>query len=277
MFRQKTIRSIASSVLVLSSVIRRLRPKVWSWWYNVLARRDKQGELLFMNYGYRDSSSDRLDLVPDDEKYRLPIQLYEHVISQLDLSGKELLEVGCGRGGGLDYIASYKNILQVTGVDISKNAIDWCREHHHSENGLFEVGSADALPLDDNSIDVIINVESSHCYPSMKDFLSEVRRVLKPGAYFSLCDMRTPKGLLELDLALQNSGLEHVADNDITDNVVAALEQISDTRQKDILNKVPLAFQKLFGEFAALKGSKIYLKMQSRELVYVSRVYKKTS
>ena len=49
---------------------------------------------------------------------------------------------------------------------------------------------AEKLPFDDESFDAIINVESSHCYPHIDSFLSEVRRVLAPGGCFGIVDFR---------------------------------------------------------------------------------------
>ena len=54
----------------------------------------------------------------------------------------------------------------------------------------FEVGDAERMPFPDASFDAVVNVESSHCYPSMPAFLSEVRRVLRPGGHFLYADLR---------------------------------------------------------------------------------------
>ena len=39
-----------------------------------------------------------------DEPSRFAIQLYHRTATQVDLSGKRVLEVGCGHGGGASYI-----------------------------------------------------------------------------------------------------------------------------------------------------------------------------
>jgi len=275
MIRQKAIRILAISIVATSSVFKKLRPRLWRWWYNSLAKRDSEGELLFMNYGYHDLTTKPMILSETDEPYRFSIQLYQRVISELDITNKDILEVGCGRGGGLNYIADYHAADHLFGVDLSVTAIEWCRAHHRSPRGLFMAASADGLPLDNESIDVVINVESSHCYSSMRAFLHEVKRVLKPGGYFSLCDFRNTKGLVELDQDLSESGLIKISGSDITSSVVAALDQVSDERQNKISKLVPLSFQKLFGDFAALKNSKIHTMLKQGEMTYVSRLYQK--
>lgn len=77
------------------------------------------------------------------------------------------------------------------GIDYAKASIDFCNRVHHSENGLrFEVGRAEQLPVPDCSKDIVINVESSHCYTSPGSFFKEVHRILRPGGMFLFADIR---------------------------------------------------------------------------------------
>merc|ERR1719335_1617700 len=46
------------------------------------------------------------------------------------------------------------------------------------------------LPFADGSMDVVLCIESSHCFADFERFLAEVRRVLRPGGRFSLADLR---------------------------------------------------------------------------------------
>ena len=57
--------------------------------------------------------------------------------------------------------------------------IEFCKRVHDYPGLSFIQGSAVKLPFPDNSCDVIFNVESSHSYPSMTDFVREVQRVLR--------------------------------------------------------------------------------------------------
>ena len=49
---------------------------------------------------------------------------------------------------------------------------------------------AESLPLGDASVDVLVNVESSHCYGNFQKFIAEVHRVLKVGGVFLFADFR---------------------------------------------------------------------------------------
>ncbi len=79
----------------------------------------------FLNYGYKplDAEAKVLELQPSDESDRASIQLYNRVAGARDLRGKEILEVGCGRGGGSSFIARYLHPRSVTGIDLSERAI----------------------------------------------------------------------------------------------------------------------------------------------------------
>ena len=77
------------------------------------------------------------------------------------------------------------------GVDRNRKAIEFCRKSYSIEELSFDQGDAEALQFDDQSFDVIINVEASHCYGDMAQFVREVARLLRPGGYFLYADFRS--------------------------------------------------------------------------------------
>jgi len=252
------------------------KTKKWFWrkWYSVFPRIAPDPKFKCMNFGY---FSDNLKLVlgSDDELERYPIQLYHHVASQADVKGKFILEVGSGRGGGADYIARNLGPAQITGLDISNTAIDFCNSVYKQENLRFVVGDSENIPLGENSFDIVINVESSHCYGSMEKFLTEVKRVLKPEGYFLFCDLRMTEKVETLNKELEESGLALVQKNDITDNVIRGLEQMSDSRKKRINRAVPFGIKSIFESYAGVRGSKTYESFVNGSLVYISALLQK--
>src|SRR5437764_15018685 len=78
-------------------------------WYQMLVVLDREREISFMNYGYADidPSTKELKLGEGEGANRFCIQLYQHVAGAVDLSGKNVVEVGSGRGGGASYIARH--------------------------------------------------------------------------------------------------------------------------------------------------------------------------
>ena len=106
-----------------------LKRKFWKFWYTIFAKKVKNPDLRFMNYGFLDDGFSP-DLSEDDEKERYPIQLYHHVAQQIELEGKQVLEIGSGRGGGASYIAKTFNPSHIRGLDISDAAVDLCNNFY---------------------------------------------------------------------------------------------------------------------------------------------------
>ena len=67
--------------------------------------RHADDDVLFMNWAYEEDPPMAISLEPGDESHRYPIQLYHATATQNgDLAGKQVLEVGCGQGGGASYL-----------------------------------------------------------------------------------------------------------------------------------------------------------------------------
>lgn len=240
---------------------KRLNAKVT---YEILAKRISAEDWQFMNYGYMPNDNEPSIPLPDDPKIqRYPLQMYHYLAAKVPIKGKHVLEVGSGRGGGARYVAGSFKPAAYTGMDIAQSAVDLAGKIHVLPNLRFIQGSAESIPLTDNSIDVVLNVESCHAYGSVDKFLSEVKRVLKPGGYLLLVDFRNVKNMDLLRTQLQNSGLEFLEEEDIAPNVVRAIEAEDEAKKERIRTLFPAKWQKLFGEFAGVAGSRIHLNLKS--------------
>ena len=95
-------------------------------------------------------------------------------------AGKRVLEVACGAGMGLPYLAAVAE--SVTGIDIEPANVQrssrWARE---LGNVTVEAGDALALSCGDDSFDEVILFEALYYLADPAQFLREVRRVLAPG------------------------------------------------------------------------------------------------
>jgi SAM-dependent methyltransferase len=100
-----------------------------------------------------------------------------------------LLEIGCGRGYGLEVLAPRTN-AQV-GIDVSTSFLsDACRGN---PSAVFACASGDALPLGANSFDAIIAFDVIEHAQDDRFFVSEIRRVAREGAFIALS---TPNRLI---------------------------------------------------------------------------------
>lgn len=245
--------------------------KVWYWYLNTI---DNNAEVIFMNFGFS-SNDEKIELEENDEKNRYSAQLYNLVATSINIKGKNILEVGCGRGGGLSYINRYLSPNSVTGVDLNRKAIKFCKKHYPENNNTFLQANAQNLPFSDNSYDVVINIESSHRYPQPELFFAEVLRVLKPGGYFLFADFRDDIEVNRLDSQLKNSKFQLEKRQDITSNVVEALKLATPGREILIKEILPVFLQSLGKNFAATEGSQTFKKFLIRKLVYLHYIFKK--
>ncbi len=251
----------------------------WRLWYQYFSGKYQEDDLVFMNYGYSPTTAETpvLALEAEDERERLPLQLYDHVVRLAKtrlapLGEKQILEVGSGRGGGASYVARYMKPGSMTGIDISRNNVAFCQKRHRVPNLTFKTGDAEDLPMQDSSMDGVVNVESSHCYESIPRFFSEVFRVLRPGGYFFYADVRDRSELPELKQTVDSMPFEVIKEEFITANVLLALKLDHDRRVRMIGKAAPAMFHKPMQEFSGLEGSRIYNAMDSRETEYVHYV-----
>jgi SAM-dependent methyltransferase len=248
-----------------------IREGLFRLWYWYVSKADRNAEVLFMNYGYNDSHQPQ-DAAAND---CYCTGLYHHLLSQAEIRDKDIVEIGCGRGGGLAYVSSAFGPCTATGVDIEKGAIDFCRRHYRIEGLTFMQGDARRLSLDSGSCDIVLNVESSHRYGDMPAFLSEVNRILRPGGTFLLTDFRNAGEVGDLKRQLLESGLEVIKARNITREVVAALDADDERKRRLIKKLVPSILRKTALRFAAVRGTETYEKFLTRRFVYLSYILRK--
>lgn len=236
---------------------RQFRPGLWNRFYAL-----DWGDTATNNFGYAPSDPD--DAAPD----RFQRQMYRELFAALRDSGRvppagaRLLEVSCGRGGGLDAFleAAGPGAFRATGLDVAASAIDYCRTRWpERREGLdFVIGSAMDLPFPDDSIDVLVNVEASNDYADRDRFLAEVRRVLKPDGTFLYAETEHRKNAGKLETSLEKAGLRFDK-REITLNVVEAC-RLDTPRRAAIVRRAPLLMRLFLGrdlaDYAAMEGSR---------------------
>ena len=186
----------------------------WKSFYNKLSRRLEDvgvaDSSFFLNYGYLaiDSNNECVFDIPPGTFNASSVRLVLEVIGSVDLNGRTVVEIGCGRGGNSAQVAQ-KFTAQVTGIDMSSEAIAFCQKAHAKHSIDFKVGDALNLPLPDEFCDVVLNVESSHSYGNLPKFLNEVRRISRPGAWFLAYGLLGHRRLGLRQVAVGGAGLCH--------------------------------------------------------------------
>lgn len=121
-----------------------------------------------------------------------------YISERCELSGKEVLDVGCG--GGILAESLAERGAKVTGIDIAQKVIDVARLHL-LESGLnveFVTGTAEQMATDSVSgFDVITCMEMLEHVPDPVSVIKATAAMLRPGghAFFSTLN-RTPHAFL---------------------------------------------------------------------------------
>ena len=188
-------------------------------------------EWKIMNHGYASDSDSgyTIELSEKEEFERYGYQLYHYIGTGMKefahFKHLNILEVGCGRGGGLAFLTKYLRPNSATGIDTTAKCISFCQANYRSIPGLnFVLGDAEAIPRANQCFDIVIDVCSSHCYTNFPRYLSEVERVLNYGGRFFLADFRRAGEIPGFERDLYNSGLTVEKKDDISEAVKRALK-----------------------------------------------------
>ena len=99
---------------------------------------------------------------------------------------KQVLELATGTGLIAKHIVRSADHIEAT--DASQEMIEQAKQGVKSTKLYFSVQDMFHLPYADQSFDVVIVVNALHIVPEPEKALSEIRRVLKPGGTFLICN-----------------------------------------------------------------------------------------
>lgn len=123
----------------------------------------------------------------EDDRLKVMESLSRYLFSRGSLKDKSVLDIGCGARQGPSYIA--ETASRVVGMDISSEAVAYCRAHWPSPKITYLAGDAPCLPFRDGAFDAVLAFEVVEHLRRREDFLKETRRVLKNGG---VCIVSTP-------------------------------------------------------------------------------------
>lgn len=145
-----------------------------------------------------------------------------------------VLDIGCGGGRTLEYLASLVKFGKAVGIDYSEDSVSVARKKNQKliVSGRVEIlhGSVSSMPFSDATFDCVTAVETYYFWPDISKDLAEIRRVLKPngqlviiagmylGSKFDKRNMKLIKvgglrcySVREFEDTLQNAGFTNVA------------------------------------------------------------------
>jgi len=131
--------------------------------------------------------------------------------------GTRVLDVGCGTGALLSRLVERYQI-DGTGIDPSPGMAAVAKGAH--PDLAIVSGAAEALPLSDDSFDLVISCLSYHHFADRKQFLAEAKRVLKPGGQLLIAEPNLPRVICVL-LNLSTRIIQHSETFETPDELAA--------------------------------------------------------
>ena len=182
--------------------------------------------------------------------------------------GSRVLEIGCGQGVGLRYLADQSQ-ASVTGVDLSIVATLLARRA-----GLaVRRASTHALPFADASFDAVFMIEALFVFAGWARALPEVRRVLTPGGHLVTAEftsMTIDEARNAVAQRAEAAGFSLVALDDHSSDARRAVLEGEAARARYLRN-VPRPIAVHFRDALGLKGSERYASwQQSRQSYYIA-------
>ncbi|MGE0132042.1 MAG: methyltransferase domain-containing protein [Blastocatellales bacterium] len=137
-------------------------------------------------------------MVPESApSYTFWEHVYRYRFASQFVNGKRVLDIACGEGYGSAALleAGAKSII---GIDVSEEAC----QHARSKYGIdARSGDAESIPLQNNSVDLIVSFETIEHINNPTAFIKECARILTPGGTLIVS---TPNGGFESEEGSSN-------------------------------------------------------------------------
>jgi ubiquinone/menaquinone biosynthesis C-methylase UbiE len=201
--------------------------------YNIMTNDDKENEnlLFFMNDGCVEldennypKETNELKEIEKNKKYlnwKYQANVYRRLMSLAGIEKTDtlnsIIDVSCGKGGGISFYKDFYNFKNYIGIDINLKSLEIAK--NHTEGIYFYQASATDLPIKDNSIDVITCVEAFWYYKTIFDFINESHRVLKNNGMVLISTNMNKEEEEVIESAFINNGFMLYKKEDITKNV----------------------------------------------------------
>ena len=92
--------------------------------------------------------------------------IHRYLLAQEYSKDKEVLDIACGEGFGSALLA--KTARRVVGIDIAAEAVRHAAFSYRIDNVRFQQGSCSKIPLDSNSIDLVVSLKRSNTMMSTR-------------------------------------------------------------------------------------------------------------
>lgn len=104
--------------------------------------------------------------------------IHRYALAKNYIENKIVLDIACGEGYGSNLMSEKASF--VYGVDIDLETISKASCKYKKNNIKFLKGSTSDIPLEENSIDIVVSFETLEHHDKHDEMMVEIKRVLKP-------------------------------------------------------------------------------------------------
>lgn len=99
------------------------------------------------------------------------------------LAGQRVLEIGCGRGVGVEVLLDRLGAAHVTGFDLDPAMVEKAQRRLHARGAAVTLSVADACEIQQptGQFDTVADFGVIHHVPDWQTAIAEIARVLRPG------------------------------------------------------------------------------------------------
>jgi len=116
----------------------------------------------------------------------------DEIINNTNITGKSVLDIGCGCGGAAFHLIKKHGAKSVEGIDPEPLVIETAKQlalkNSLSETAIFKCVQPGPLQYNDETFDVVFSKEVFLHIPDKLALLKDVHRILKPGGIIIVSD-----------------------------------------------------------------------------------------
>lgn len=192
--------------------------------------------------------------------------LHRYAIVSDYIKDKIVLDIASGEGYGSNIMS--KKAKFVYGVDIDNTTVQEAKLKYKKDNLEFLIGSASDIPIEDNSIDVVVSFETIEHHDKHDEMMNEIKRVLKPNG---LLIISTPDKLYYSDKRNFNNQfhIKELYKQEFTDLILKSFNNIqlltqmfvngNSIIQDDKINSEPQIFSGNYSDIIDLLVDPLYI------------------
>lgn len=117
-------------------------------------------------------------LMTDNRSHNLAEHLHRYAIACRLAPGRTVLDIASGEGYGSHLLASHAAF--VYGVDVAADAVAHASRKYRRRNLRYQQGGATSIPLQNESVDLVVSFETIEHLREHDEMMAEIRRVLRP-------------------------------------------------------------------------------------------------